>query len=94
MDLDYNTIGEVNIDMRKYVENMIDEFPVRIEKPQVVTSLETYNLFKVDGSKPLNKNKSNFFIKLWLVLSRPGHSNLHGLFLAPCRPRYVSIVFL
>ena len=28
----YTTRGEVNIDMRNYVKNMIDEFTIRIEK--------------------------------------------------------------
>ena len=28
----YTTKGEENIDMQKYVKNMIDEFPIKIEK--------------------------------------------------------------
>ena len=31
MALEYTTIGEVNIDMRKYMKNTIDEFPVKIK---------------------------------------------------------------
>ena len=33
------------------------------------------------------------FFKIKLVLSGPGQLNSHGLFLAPCRPRYVSTGF-
>ena len=43
--------------MRKYVKNIIDEFPVKIDKSQAVKIPETDNLFKVDRSNPLNKNK-------------------------------------
>ena len=44
------------MDMRKYVKYTIDKFPIKIEKSQAVASPETDNLFKVDGSNPLNKN--------------------------------------
>ena len=46
--LDYTTKGEVKIDMRKYVKNMIDEFPINIEKSQAVTSPATKNLFEAN----------------------------------------------
>ena len=61
MNLDYTTKVEVKIGMRKYVENMIDEFTINIEKSQAVASPETKNIFKVDISKPLEKNKSELF---------------------------------
>ena len=61
MTLDYTTKGEVKVDIRKYVKNIIDEFPVNMEKYQAVTSLETDNLFKVDVSKTPNKNKLELF---------------------------------
>ena len=61
MALDYTTRGEVNMDMRKYVKNMIDKYPVNIDKSQAVTRPSTDNVFKVDGSKPLNNNKVEFF---------------------------------
>ena len=54
---DYTTKGEVKIDMRNYVKNMIDEFTMNIEKYQAVTSPENRNILKFDGSNPLNKNK-------------------------------------
>ena len=38
---------------------MIDDFSVNIDKAHLVTSLETDNIFKVEGSKLLNKNKAN-----------------------------------
>ena len=61
MALDYTTRGEVKMDMRKYVKNMIDKYPVNIDKSQAVTRPSTDNVFKVDGSKPLNKSKAGLF---------------------------------
>ena len=34
MTLDYTIKGEVNIDIREYVKNMIDEFPINVENPR------------------------------------------------------------
>ena len=47
--------------MRKYVKNMIDEFPVNIEKYQAVNIIATEKLFKVDGIKTTEKNKRYIF---------------------------------
>ena len=41
MTLDYTTKVEVKIDMQKYVKNVIDEFPMNIEKCQAVAIRET-----------------------------------------------------
>ena len=61
MTLDYTKKGEVKIDIRKYVKDMIDVFPVNIEKSQAVTSPATKKNLKMDGSKPLNKSKAELF---------------------------------
>ena len=61
INLDYTTKVEVKIGMRKYVENMIDEFMINIEKSQAVASPENKNIFKFDGSNFLNKNKAELF---------------------------------
>ena len=45
-NLYYTTKGEVKIDTRKYVKNMIDELTIKIEKYQAVSSPETENIFK------------------------------------------------
>ena len=50
--------------MRKYVKNMIGEFPINIENSQSVTIPATKNLFKVGISKPLNNNKAELFHKI------------------------------
>ena len=43
--------------MRKYVKNMIDEFPVNIEKSQKVKIMATDKLFKVEEIKSTENNK-------------------------------------
>ena len=43
------------------LKKIIDEFTVNIEKYQSVTSPETENLFNMEGSNPLNKNKAELF---------------------------------
>ena len=58
--LDYTTRGEVKMDMRKYMRNIIDEFPVNINKSQAVKTPASNNMFKVDESKPLNNDKAEF----------------------------------
>ena len=40
---------------------MIYKFMINIKKSQSVVSPATENIFKVDGSKPLNKNKAELF---------------------------------
>ena len=42
--------------MRKYVKNMIDEFPIKIKKSQAITIPEIKFIFKVEGSNPLTYN--------------------------------------
>ena len=51
------TKGELKIDMQKYLQKMIDEFPINIENSEAAAIPVTKNPFKVDGSNPLNKNK-------------------------------------
>ena len=61
MSLYYTTKVEVKIDMQKYVENMIDEFTINIEKYQAETSPETKKLFKADRINLLKKNQAGLF---------------------------------
>ena len=61
MTLDYTVKGELNLDLRKYVKNMIDEFPIHIKKLQAVTRPSTKKLFKVGRSNSLNNNKAGLF---------------------------------
>lgn len=61
MVLDYSSQGEVKIDMRYYVKQMLQDFPEEIKKTEWVKNPATANLFKVDGSKPLEKSKAEIF---------------------------------
>ena len=49
------------MDMRNYVKNMIDEFPVKNQKFQAVTIPATDDLFKMYRGNPPNKNKLELY---------------------------------
>ena len=61
MTLDYTTKREENMDMRNYVKNMIDEFPVKNQKFQAVTIPATDDLFKMYRGNPPNRNKLELY---------------------------------
>ena len=59
---------------------MNDEFLINIKTFQAVEIPATENLFKVDGSKPLNKNKAELFHKTvdrGLFLCKINKSDIH-----------------
>lgn len=59
MTMDYSTPGEVKIDMRDYVQGMIDEFPAKL--PGTSQAAANDNLFKVDKGHDLSAMKSELF---------------------------------
>ena len=61
MTLDYTKRGEVKIEMKQYVQNMLDTFPIKFKDGDAVNTPAADNLFKVDGSKPLEKNQAELF---------------------------------
>ena len=61
MHLDYSVDGEVRIDMRDYINQMVDEFPVKLDKNDTATTPANDNLFNVDKSKPLDKTRKETF---------------------------------
>ena len=80
INLDYTKKGEVKIYMRNYVENMIDEFPINIERSQAVASPSTKNIFKVDRSNTLNKSKVGLFhttVARYLFLFKRARQDIH-----------------
>jgi hypothetical protein len=60
MILDFNTPGAMKLDMKYYIENMVEEFPFKIKS--IKTTPWTDKLFKVnDASKDLNEEKKAVF---------------------------------
>ena len=59
--LDYTIKGEVKGEMKQYVQNMLDTFPIKFKDGDAVNTPAADNLFKVDGSKPLEKNQAELF---------------------------------
>ena len=75
-DLSSATKNQVKIQMDKYVESMINEFPEKLKKTDTVMSPSTGDLFQHDNSAPLSKQKAEifhtmvakalFFRRIWL----------------------------
>ena len=61
MILDYSTKGEVKVDMRYYVKNMLKEFPIKLKSTDTTMTPANENLFNVDNSKNLDKKEQNSF---------------------------------
>ena len=64
----------------KLCEKIIDEFTINIEKSQAVTIPAIKNPFKIDRSKPPNKNKVELFhttVARGLVLCKRVRPDIH-----------------
>ena len=61
MILDFNTKGEVRIDMTTYVEKMIKEFPVKLKNTDTALSPAGDDLFVNKDSKKLDKTRAEQF---------------------------------
>ena len=63
MVVDFTEKGKVIIDMVKYVESMIDDFPVKLNKGAKTPAAE--NLSDIGTGKLLNKGKQSYTTLLW-----------------------------
>ena len=61
MCLDYSKKGQITIEMKDYVKNMIEEFPTKLKPTEIATTPSNDNLFKIDKSKKLNNNRKEQF---------------------------------
>ena len=61
MLFDFSEKGKVRIDMRKYVEEMIEEFPTKIKSTDLSQTPANEQLFDVGNGKRLTKDKSEEF---------------------------------
>jgi hypothetical protein len=51
IELDYQKRGELNINMTKYVDNMINEFPVKLGKKDVAKTPAADSLFNLGSHR-------------------------------------------
>ena len=61
MNFDFLVPGKVTIDMVDYINDMVDDFSVKLKKNETTTSPATENVFKVDDSNDLDKKCAKEF---------------------------------
>jgi hypothetical protein len=61
MELDYQKRGVLKVNMTKYVENMINEFPVKLGKKDVAKTPAGDNLFNLGTGAELDTKRSKVF---------------------------------
>jgi hypothetical protein len=61
MELDYQKRGELKINMTKYVENMINDFPVKLGKMDVAKTPAADSLFNLGTGTKLDTKRSEIF---------------------------------
>ena len=61
MTLDYNEEGVIKIDMRKYVKDMLESFPIKLESNQVASTPGGDRVFDQGPGKPLEKARHEVF---------------------------------
>jgi hypothetical protein len=58
MELDYRKQGELRINMTKYVENMINDFPVKLGKKDIAKTPAADSLFNLGTGAKLDTKRS------------------------------------
>jgi hypothetical protein len=61
MELDYQKQGELKINMTKYVENMLNDFPVKLGKKDVAKPPAGDNLFNLGTGAKLDTKRAEIF---------------------------------
>ena len=61
MTLDYSTPGKVQVDMTKYIKQMIKAFPIKLTDKDVAATPANETLFKQDNSKVLDSSRCKRF---------------------------------
>jgi hypothetical protein len=87
MELDYWKQGELKINMTKYVENMLNNFPVKLGKKDVAKMPARDNLFNLGtGAKLDTKRSENFhtFVAKGLFLCKRARPGIQQAILVLC----------
>ena len=61
MTFDFSIPNTIKIDMKDYVANMLDEFPIHLTKDDVAPTPATADLFAQPPSVPLPKDKAELY---------------------------------
>ena len=57
----YNEKGEVIVDMKEYVKNMLEEFPVKFKIKERTNNPATMDMFEKKNERRLTKEKAEIF---------------------------------
>jgi hypothetical protein len=64
MIFDYSKKGQVEVDMKSYVKDMIESFPERMKTTDIALTAASNDLFEESKGKMLNKEKREIFHKI------------------------------
>ena len=70
---------ELEIDQTKYVEKMINEFPIKLKKSYTVTTPANKQMFKQDNGNKLELKKAEMFHRMVakaLYIAKPGQPDI------------------
>ena len=87
MNFDYSEKGKVHIDMKSYVEDMINEFPIEMNKTSRASTPAAENLFDEGDGEKLNDSRREVFHKIvakGLFVSKRASPNIHTMIATLC----------
>ena len=83
----YNESGEVIVDMKDYVKNMLEEFPVKFKMEERTNNPATLDMFERKNEKRLTKEKAEIFhrtVAKGLFLSKRARLDIQPIIACLC----------
>ena len=87
MKLIFQEGGELEADMKRYVKDMLEEFPVALKKGKTAMTPATSDLFNVGKGKMLNDDQQEVFhrfVAKGLFMSKRGQPDVHQVISVLC----------
>jgi len=87
MVFDFTTPGKVMVDMSDYVEDMLEEFPIKFKPNESAATPATDDLFSAGTSKDLSPQQAeefHTFVAKGLFLCKQAHPDLHTTIAVLC----------
>jgi hypothetical protein len=87
MVLDYSNKGKVKIDMTRYIEKMVDEFPIKLKSTDLASTPAADNLFDAGTGKKLEKDRKEIFhtwVAKGLFVAKRARPDIHPTIAVLC----------
>ena len=87
MIFDWSDQGKVHVDMTTYVENMVDEFPVKFKKTETAATPAAEDLFQKGNGKTLEKSRQEAYhttVAKGLFVSKRARPDIHPTIAVLC----------